>query len=210
MRKAIIVLAASLLATPALATDYSFDFTGDVAGGSTATFDAGGFRFNFFTIPITNFGPTTFQVGDSVAATITFTQRLTVPSATVRNGVDLILLNTDYPGTTTGTSGMTTLFDGGVQSMFQMSGTTSTDQVVNSLLDFTGSSYSFDSARSDFTVTALGAASLATDTAYFRYLTVDALPAAVPEPASWALMITGFGAMGVVLRRRRLPTPRPA
>lgn len=26
---------------------------------------------------------------------------------------------------------------------------------------------------------------------------------AVPEPASWALMLTGFGGMGALLRRRR-------
>jgi hypothetical protein len=29
------------------------------------------------------------------------------------------------------------------------------------------------------------------------------LTATIPEPASWALMITGFGALGVALRRRR-------
>ena len=27
--------------------------------------------------------------------------------------------------------------------------------------------------------------------------------AAVPEPASWALMITGFGGAGLMIRRRR-------
>jgi hypothetical protein len=32
--------------------------------------------------------------------------------------------------------------------------------------------------------------------------------AAVPEPASWAMMITGFGAMGAMLRRRRLAMVR--
>jgi len=29
--------------------------------------------------------------------------------------------------------------------------------------------------------------------------------AAVPEPATWAMMILGFGAVGMVLRRRRRP-----
>jgi hypothetical protein len=33
--------------------------------------------------------------------------------------------------------------------------------------------------------------------------TVDSGPLAVPEPASWALMIGGFGLTGAVLRRRR-------
>lgn len=36
------------------------------------------------------------------------------------------------------------------------------------------------------------------------YLTPTALSVAVPEPASWALMIGGFGLVGAVLRRRRL------
>jgi len=31
----------------------------------------------------------------------------------------------------------------------------------------------------------------------------DASPAAVPEPASWAVMLAGFGATGAAIRRRR-------
>lgn len=37
-------------------------------------------------------------------------------------------------------------------------------------------------------------------------LVVDQMRAAVPEPATWAMMILGFGAVGAVLRRRRLFT----
>jgi hypothetical protein len=35
-------------------------------------------------------------------------------------------------------------------------------------------------------------------------LTVSALTSAVPEPASWAMMIAGFGVVGGALRRRRV------
>lgn len=43
---------------------------------------------------------------------------------------------------------------------------------------------------------------------YFDNARLDASPivaAPVPEPASWALMIMGFGATGVAMRRRRRP-----
>lgn len=38
-----------------------------------------------------------------------------------------------------------------------------------------------------------------------KQLRVTLAAAAVPEPASWALMLVGFGGMGFVLRRRRTP-----
>jgi choice-of-anchor A domain-containing protein len=38
---------------------------------------------------------------------------------------------------------------------------------------------------------------------------VSELRAAVPEPATWAMLILGFGAAGAVLRRRRAATARP-
>ena len=46
-----------------------------------------------------------------------------------------------------------------------------------------------------------GAASFSVDNVYAG-LTPD--PAAVPEPATWALLLTGFGAVGTAARRRRI------
>jgi hypothetical protein len=43
-----------------------------------------------------------------------------------------------------------------------------------------------------------------TGTSVFRYETAGG---AVPEPASWALMILGFGAIGAAARYRRTPLP---
>jgi hypothetical protein len=41
------------------------------------------------------------------------------------------------------------------------------------------------------------------DADFVSTLTIDEVTAAVPEPASWALMIVGMGAIGYTMRRRR-------
>jgi hypothetical protein len=41
------------------------------------------------------------------------------------------------------------------------------------------------------------------NTAYIDAVTLSAAVAPIPEPATWAMMLLGFGAMGVTLRRRR-------
>ena len=40
--------------------------------------------------------------------------------------------------------------------------------------------------------------------------TFDSVQAAVPEPATWAMMLLGFGAIGVARRRRRSKAPQTA
>ena len=40
----------------------------------------------------------------------------------------------------------------------------------------------------------------------FDFLGVNGVAGAVPEPATWALMIVGFGAVGATMRRRRTKT----
>lgn len=194
--------AALLAAAPASAASYVFDLTGVVSSGSSATVDSGGFRFNFFTIALSDFTPTVFEAGDTIEAMVTFDEALIVPSAGVRNGVDLVFLNTAFPGTTTETSGTTDLFLMGAPVLDQASGSTSSDALFNGLTNFSGTSFAFDSAQSNFSVVALGAPTLPADVAYFRWYTADALPA-VPEPASWAMMILGFGLVGAAMRKRK-------
>jgi len=46
------------------------------------------------------------------------------------------------------------------------------------------------------------------DPGYSSKLLLDNVSAAVPEPATWAMMLLGFGALGAVLRQRRNATDR--
>ncbi|MBI1196275.1 MAG: PEP-CTERM sorting domain-containing protein [Phenylobacterium sp.] len=47
---------------------------------------------------------------------------------------------------------------------------------------------------------------LSADTGFdYRYAYVEPGSGAVPEPATWALMLTGFGLGGTMLRSRRVP-----
>jgi hypothetical protein len=39
-------------------------------------------------------------------------------------------------------------------------------------------------------------------------INVTATAGAVPEPATWAMMLVGFGALGMVMRRRSQPVAR--
>lgn len=42
-----------------------------------------------------------------------------------------------------------------------------------------------------------------TDTEVIASLQTEALPAAVPEPATWVMILLGFGAIGLALRTHR-------
>lgn len=206
MRMLLAAAALCLVTAPASAATYILNLTGTVSSGTTGFVESGGFRYDFFNIVLNGFDPLTLEVGDEIQANITLTdQSLFVPSATSRNQVDLILLNSAGGTITTGTSGTTELFDGGLLIASGGSGSTTSNQVVNTYLNFAGNSFSFDTVQSNFTVTELGAASLDVDYPLLRYVLVNPV-APVPEPATWALMIVGFGAVGSSMRRRKTTT----
>jgi len=76
-------------------------------------------------------------------------------------------------------------------------------------LDFSGDAIRFGFEVAPFAVTVNGGASTGTTTSYLWIddfkLTLNTRDrmGAVPEPATWAMMILGFGAVGVAARRRR-------
>ena len=70
--------------------------------------------------------------------------------------------------------------------------------IVNHAGVLTGRNLQFVYADASCRTGAVGCRNIVATSATF-----DVIEAAVPEPATWAMMLIGFGAMGVQLRRRR-------
>ncbi len=192
-------------AMPASAATYVLELQASAAGASLAEVSGGGLRFRFKTIsPLTGYSPLTFVLGDIIQAHIRLDAPLTVPGGTAYNGMDFFLGDTSGAAGATGTSGTTTLFLGGNPFATQNSGSSSSAFLFNSYINFAGTGFSFDEVQSDFTITELGSDSITPDFIGLRGITVDRI-AAVPEPATWAFMIAGFGLIGAMLRRLRRP-----
>lgn len=199
--KSALLAGALALSAQAQAATYILNLTGVVSSGTTATVNGFGFQFNFFSIALQGFTPITLAVGDDVQANIVLDQSLTVPTASAGNFVRLFLINTSYPPTSTGTSGTTELFNANVSIATGASGGGTSSAVVNSYFNPSGSSFVFDSVQSNFLVTSLSDPTLTVDYASLDYVLRTPL-SAVPEPASWALMLGGFGLVGSAMRRR--------
>jgi hypothetical protein len=189
-------------AQPALAATHILNLTGTVSSGSTFSASGFGFQFDFFRIDLQGMTPLTLAAGDDVQASITFDQSITVPTALAGNFVRLYLFPSNPVSTTTGTSGTTDLFDMGSPVLGGASGSGSgSGFVFNVLFNPTGPTFAFDTMQSNFTITDLSDPTLDVDLASFDYVLRTPLPA-IPEPASWAMMIAGFAAVGAGLRRR--------
>ncbi len=202
-----IALSSIVAVAPASAATYILNLSGSVASGTPQNFTSGGYTYDVVTIALTGFTPLSLAAGDTIEALITLDAPLTVPSAGYYNAVDLALISTT--GTTpvdTDASGTSEFFLGGSSFLTGGSNTTSNGAVFNSYLQFPGTSFSFDSVQSNFTINSLGGPLVDVDVAYFRTFAVNPAVQAVPEPATWAMMIGGFGAIGGTMRYRRRNT----
>jgi hypothetical protein len=200
--KSALLASALAFAGQANATTFMLDLTGVVSSGTTASVTVPGEKFDFFTIALSGFSPITLAVGDQVNASITLDTSLTVPSAIIRNGVRLFLINTSYPGTSTGVSGTTEFFNLGSSFLTAATGAGTSSAVANQYDNLAGTSFTFDAVQSNFTVDSLSDPTLFVNYAVLDYYLDNPFSAAVPEPAAWALMLTGFGLVGAAMRRR--------
>jgi len=191
--------AALLYASQANAANHVLNLTADFGDLVTSQFVAGGNLYDTGTLALEGFDPFVFEDGDTVEATITITGG---PFAIglhheIFFGLDFFnSLGIDPVGD----PGQQPLspqingafsFDGGPDIP---SGCANCVHIIHGIGD---GSLSFTTLTANATVTFL-AEPYSVDRIQLSYQAANP----VPEPATWALMILGFGGAGAILRRR--------
>ncbi|WP_166430550.1 PEPxxWA-CTERM sorting domain-containing protein [Polymorphobacter arshaanensis] len=194
------------LATPAQAASYVVDLTGNVAGFSNFQQDFGGLHFNSYFLSLSGLDSSnaiTVDQGDDIFATVTLDALYTIPASQVRTDLLLYFFGSGFSGGPTAVNGAFNFYDGTtlVGSYGYSSSTSSQLASFAVLFPPDNGAFSFDSFTTSVNITLLDAPATL-DQAAFSYSLVSDIRA-VPEPASWALMIGGFTLVGTALRRRR-------
>lgn len=198
----------ALAGVPAQAATFDLNLSGVVANGAYSSFTGGGIHFDKWTEPLSGLGSVnaiTVSQGDTIDATIVLDKVFTIPASEQYTIVDLAISGRPFPPGTTVVSGSTTFFDGASQ-VATGSGNTTTGSsspaapgnVTNAVSFFppSNTAITFDSVTSDFTIiTLVGPGTL--DDPEISYELISSF---VPEPATWALMLMGFGSVGAAMR----------
>lgn len=198
---------AQLGAAPASAANFTLSLTGDPTAVSHSFQVIGATRYDEYYLALSGLdGTNAFTVaqGDTISEGVSFSSLFTVPASQNFTFFGLFLTGSTFPTENTGVDGTTNFYDGATLVRQGATGTTSSKQLVNATVEGPpfNTAWTFDSLTSQWTITTLGTPALL-DRAFISYtLTSNA----VPEPASWALMITGFGLIGAALRRRSAAT----
>ncbi len=142
----------------------------------------------------------TVAQGDEINSTVTLDQVLTISQSQVRTDLLQFLFGTGFSGTGTEVSGEFNFYDGAtLVNTFSYASTT-----AGALASFAAvfppnnGAFSFDSFTNTLVIDLLDQPATLNSSAF----TYSLVSNAVPEPASWALMIAGFGAVGAAARRR--------
>jgi len=210
-----LLLAASamaLCAGSASAAHYDLALTGTVANGSFSNQTIGATHYDQWFLNLDGLDSTnaiTVLEGDTITATVTLDQAFTIPASQNLTVVDFFLFGSAFPDVDTGTKDIVnSFFLGGVAGPTGGGSTTTHGQLAagNVLFPPDNGALTFDAFTSSFTIETLGAPATL-DGSGLEYTLFS--NAAVPEPATWGLMILGFGGMGAALRGRRR-SARPA
>jgi hypothetical protein len=202
------LIAAFALASPAAAVTHILNLTGTVSNTTFGTFPGGNSTFRTANLILDPFTPFTLEQGDDIQATISLNSAFFVPaSAEQLFGINFFAANGDSPsgpnGSTNNVGKVTFRLNGGPTT--RTGGDTTSGACSNCLTAITGAvpgdAFSFNGLTLDETVTGL-ASPFDVGQVTISYQLRD-LSGAVPEPASWALIIGGMGFVGAAARRRK-------
>lgn len=189
------------------AATHTLNLTGVVADGSYSSQTIGPTQFDQWVLSLSGLSSDnaiTVAEGDTIEATITLDQLFTAPASVDITVFGLFLQGPAFPAGDVSASGTFTFFNGVDVAKSGAGGTDTAGQVAHSVAYFPpdNGAITFDSISATFTIDLLPEA-VSLDFAGLTY-TLFSPSGAVPEPATWALMILGFGGAGAMLRRRRL------
>lgn len=202
VQRALAASAFALVVGHAHAATYTLDLHGVVADGATGHFDGGGVHYDQYSVYLTGLDSTnsfTVVEGDVINATVTFDEELTIPASVTRTNFAFFVEGDTFPSVDTGVHGTISIFDGPNLVLSQGSGAGTSGFLANTIDIYPPDNgpITFDSFTSSFTIDTLSDPGTV-NRAVFDYTLVG--PAAVPEPAAWALMLVGFGGLGAALR----------
>lgn len=194
----------ALGASPALAVNYTLDLTGAVADFQFFEGDSFGLHFEQYYLPLNGLDSSNAFVveqGDTIFATVTLDASVAVPLSEVRTDLLHFYFGTDFTGSETIVSGTFNFYDGAalVNSFYYASSTNFALAAFAAVFPPFNGAFTFDSYTNEMLIEVLDAPATL-DSSVFTYSLVSN---AVPEPASWALMIGGFAMVGTALRRHR-------
>jgi hypothetical protein len=194
-------------AVPAAAVTHIVNATGNPANTTTATFTFNGSLFNTGNLILDPIDPFTVEEGDIIELTLTLASGFIVPGSGEQlfglnffraDGENPIITASMFETTVSG-SGVFSYSLGPTGLPNDTQGGSCSNCLTSIMGQVPGDSFTFDRLVLRQTIDRLGGP-YTVDTASFSYQLRDL--AAVPEPATWAMMILGFGVVGGAMRRR--------
>jgi hypothetical protein len=198
-----LALVALVGASQAHATDFMLSLTGTTSNFSENTSRSGGLEYDDFYLALDGLDSSnaiTVSQGDTIESTVNLDNLYLIPASQQHTDFLQYLTSSTFPSEKTGVSGTFSLYNQGVEVASFGYGSTSSNILSSyaALFPPANGALLFNSFTNDLTIDTL-ATPATLDGSAFNYTLVNN---AVPEPASWALMLVGFGMMGALARRR--------
>lgn len=188
----------------AAAATINLDLHGTVSNGFFFSQDAGGTHYDQWLLQLDAFDAFSAAPGDVINATITLDTPFTIPAS--QNLTDFVFILQPSPLTSdpTATTGTTDFFLAGNPVTSGGTSALSTGQLAAaaSFAPPNNGSITFDQVISNFTIDA-PSPEQTYSIALIGYTLFSDSVASVPEPATWAMMLVGFGGLGGLMRARR-------